>query len=90
MPSECKVIEKSSEVISRAELEKPRKRDDNRRELPAILINGIFKYGKHEGLTQLSITQLIGDLKLPRNLFEVTEVNIEAGSFCCQFSRSCI
>jgi len=27
LPSECKVIEKSSEVISRAELEKPRKRD---------------------------------------------------------------
>lgn len=47
----------------------------------AILINGIFKYGKHEGLTQLSITQFMGDLELPRNLFEVRERRKEQETF---------
>lgn len=35
-----------------------------------ILINGIFKYAKKHGYTNLSITQFMGDLELSRNIFK--------------------
>lgn len=35
-----------------------------------ILINGIFKYAKRHGHTQISITQFMGDLELSRRMFK--------------------
>lgn len=35
----------------------------------SVLINGIFKYGKRNGYTNISITQIMGDLDLPKNIF---------------------
>ena len=34
------------------------------------LLNGIFKYGKKLGLTQISISSFIKDLYLPSNIFK--------------------
>lgn len=33
------------------------------------LLNGIFKYGKLKGYTDISITQFFGDLELPKNIY---------------------
>lgn len=34
-----------------------------------LLINGIFKYAKKKNYTDISISQFLGDLELPRNIF---------------------
>ena len=35
----------------------------------AILINGIFKYGKHKGYTDISITNFMGDIQISNRAF---------------------
>ena len=36
----------------------------------SLLLNGIFKYAKKRGITDLSISSFMGDLQLPKNIFE--------------------
>lgn len=36
----------------------------------STLIRGIFKHGKAKGYTDISISHFLGDLEIPRNMFE--------------------
>ena len=79
-PESENICRKKFKNISESDLEEFIKRTIHDKKLTrktynglAILINGIFKFGKHEGYTDLSITQFMGDLELSRNLFEVKE-----------------
>ena len=42
----------------------------------AILINGIFRYGKEQHLTELSITSVMGDINLSDRIFAKKPVNV--------------
>lgn len=45
------------------------------------LLRGIFKYGKKQKYTSLSITEFFGDLELPRNLFQRKAIDKEKEVF---------
>ena len=36
----------------------------------SLLLNGIFKYAKKHGFTDVSISSFMGDLQLPKNIFD--------------------
>ena len=87
-PASEKICRKKFRNINEKDLEEFIKRTIHDKKLTrktynglAILINGIFKYGKHEGYTKLSITHFMGDLELPKNMFEVKERRKEQETF---------
>ena len=47
----------------------------------STLIRGIFKHGKAKGYTDISISHFLGDLEIPRNMFEKKLINIETEIF---------
>ena len=47
----------------------------------SVLLNGIFKFGKRNGYTTLSITQFMGDLDLPKNIFSKKQLRKEKEVF---------